>query len=42
MAGRGRKINQVKNARAHEEWVKRKKLGTLDPARLAKKTEGKP
>jgi hypothetical protein len=27
MAGRGRKINQVKNERSHAEWMAGKKLG---------------
>jgi hypothetical protein len=27
MAGRGKKLNQVKNERAHEEWMVGKKLG---------------
>jgi hypothetical protein len=27
MAGRGRKINQVKNERAHADWVAGKKFG---------------
>jgi len=32
--GRGPKQNNRKNHQAHEEWVRRKKLGILDPARL--------
>ena len=27
MAGRGRKVNQVKNERSHAEWMEGKKLG---------------
>jgi hypothetical protein len=27
MAGRGRKLNQVKNERAHAEWMEGKKFG---------------
>lgn len=32
---RGPKQNNNKNHQAHEEWVRRKKLGTLDPVRLS-------
>lgn len=32
--GRGKKENNRKNYQAHEEWMRRKKLGTLDPARI--------
>ena len=34
MAGRGKKLNQVKNERAHEEWVAWKKAGR--PSRPSK------
>lgn len=27
MSGRGKKLNQVKNERAHAEWMEGKKLG---------------
>ena len=27
MAGRGKKLNRDKNARAHDEWMKGKRLG---------------
>ena len=27
MAGRGKKLNQAKNPRAHDEWMQGKKIG---------------
>ena len=38
MAGRGKKVNQVKNERAHADWMAGKTLGETQ-ARVCRRTE---